>query len=73
VEQLRAVLRTRTDAVRAKDRDAYARTIDPDAPAAFRDAQLRSFDNLAALPIARITFSIRADETDLTRGVDRAD
>jgi hypothetical protein len=70
---LRAVAEARTDAQRAKDRDAYARTIDPKAPVVFRDAQMRSFDNLAALPIERVNYSIRDDEPDLTRGVNRAE
>jgi hypothetical protein len=73
LQQLRAVLQARTEAQRTKDRDAFARTIDPKAPSSFRDAQLRSFDNLAALPVARINYSIRADETDLTRAVSRAE
>ena len=68
--ELRAVLKARSDAQRDKNRDAYAATIDPEAPAAFRDAQLRSFDGLASVPIARIEYRIDADETDLTRGVD---
>ena len=69
--ELRAVLKARTDAQRAKNRDAYAATIDPQAPATFRDAQLRSFDGLASLPVARINYSIEDGEVDLTRGVDR--
>jgi hypothetical protein len=71
--ELRAVLRVRVDAHRGNDRDAFARTIDPNAPTTFRDAQLRSFDNLATLPVARINYSIRADETDLTRAVSKAE
>ncbi|HVT75530.1 MAG TPA: hypothetical protein VHD87_00760 [Acidimicrobiales bacterium] len=69
---LRAVLKVRSDAQRDKNRDAYAATIDPQAPATFRDAQLKSFDGLASLPVARINYSIGAQEVDLTRGVDRS-
>jgi hypothetical protein len=69
--ELRAVLKARTDAIRAKDRDAYASTIDPNAPPTFRDAQLRSFDGLASLPVARVNYSIRRDTSDLTRAVIR--
>lgn len=69
---LRSVLKVRTDAHRATDREAFASTIDPKAPAAFRDAQLRSFDGLATLPVARINYSMRGD-TDLTRGVERSE
>jgi hypothetical protein len=68
--ELRAVLKARTDAQRAKNRDAYAATIDPQAPAAFRDAQLRDFDGLASLPVARINYSVDSNEVDLTRAVD---
>src|SRR3954462_105067 len=68
--QLRAVLKARTDAQAARNRDAYAATIDPQAPASFRDAQLRGFDGLASLPVARGNYSIASDEVDLTRGVD---
>jgi hypothetical protein len=68
--EVRAVLKARTDAQRAKNRDAYAATIDPQAPVAFRDAQLRSFDGLSSLPVARINYGIDTDEVDLTRGVD---
>jgi hypothetical protein len=71
--ELRAVLKARTDAQRTKNRDAYAATIDPQAPAAFRDAQLRAFDGLASLPVTRINYSIGSDEVDLTRGVDRSE
>jgi hypothetical protein len=70
VRELRAVLKTRTDAQRAKNRDAFAATIDPQASPGFRDAQLRDFDGLASLPVARVNYSIESDEVDLTRGVD---
>jgi hypothetical protein len=73
LEALRALLRERTDAQRSKNRDAYANTIDPLAPKTFRDAQMQAFDGLAALPVARINYSIAAHEIDLTRGVDRAE
>jgi hypothetical protein len=72
VGELRAVLKARTDAQRAKNRDAYAATIDPVAPVEFRDAQLRAFDGLASLPVQRINYSIATHEIDLTRGVDRS-
>ncbi|HUR76712.1 MAG TPA: hypothetical protein VMZ22_02115 [Acidimicrobiales bacterium] len=71
LQAMRAVLTARAEAQQAKDRDAYARTIDPSAPAAFRDAQMRSFDNFVALPVDKIEYSIDADEPDLTRGVVR--
>ncbi len=68
---LRAVLKARTDALRAKNLASYASTIDLDASAAFRDAQLSAFDGLVSLPVARVNYSIHRDATDLTRAVDR--
>lgn len=68
---LRAVLKVRTDALRMRNREAYASTIDLNAPASFRDAQLGAFDALASLPVARVNYSIRSDATDLTRAVNR--
>ncbi len=70
---LRAVLKVRTDALNAKNRDAFANTIDPNAPAVFRDAQLRAFDGLVSLPVAEVKYVIRSDSTDLTRAVKRSE
>jgi hypothetical protein len=58
-----AVLDRRAEAVRSGDRASFAATIDPDASAAFRDAQLRSFDGLRSVPIQRYSLEARTDDT----------
>lgn len=69
---VRTLLEARAKAQVAHDRDAFAATIDPRAPAAFRDAQLASFDNLATLPVQSLTYDVRVDLIgDLSRAVDR--
>jgi hypothetical protein len=46
-------------------------TVDPDAPAAFRDAQSRLFDGLRSVPIESYALEARTDDTgDLGRGLD---
>ncbi|MEO7443595.1 MAG: hypothetical protein ABIW46_08700 [Acidimicrobiales bacterium] len=59
---VQAVLDVRTGAVRAKDRAAFLATVDPEASAAFVQAQARQFDGLAALPLA--SFELRAHIDD---------
>ncbi|HEX2849722.1 MAG TPA: hypothetical protein VHN98_04180 [Acidimicrobiales bacterium] len=62
------VLDARTAAVRAGDREAWAATIDPNAPAAFRDEQLAEFDGLHSLPLATYALTARLDDSgDLSR------
>ena len=46
------VLDAQVTAVQQGDRAAYLGTIDPEAPAAFRDAQVRRFDGLRSVPLA---------------------
>lgn len=53
-----AVLDARAEAVRDGDRDAFLATVDPSAPAAFKDAQARHFDGLRSLPLR--SFALRA-------------
>lgn len=66
-----AVLDARTTAVRSGDRDAWAATIDPEAPAPFRDAQLAEFDGLRSLPLAAFALTAREDDTgDLSAGLE---
>lgn len=64
----------RAAAERNHDRAAFAKTIDPKAPAAFRDAQLKGFDGLASLPVESLDFEVRTDLIgDLTHAVNRAE
>lgn len=68
------LLDAREKAEMARDRNAFAATIDPQAPAAFRDAQLASFDNLAALPVADVRYDVNVEHGgNLTRGATRAE
>jgi hypothetical protein len=71
LDAVRALTAARAKAEIAHDRDAYLATIDPQAPAAFRDAQLKSFDGLSSLPVKTLTYDVRTDLIgDLTRAVD---
>lgn len=68
------LLDARASAQLRKDRETFARTIDPQAPEAFRAAQLASFDNLSALPVASLDYDANVDVGgDLSRGARRAD
>lgn len=76
LDDIRAVLAARASSIVAKNREGFAATIDPEAPAAFRDAQLRGFDGLSPLPITRLRLAISSDDRrrvdefgDLTRGI----
>ncbi len=74
LQSVNALLNTRAKAELAHDRDAFAKTIDPAAPAAFRNAQLASFDNLAALKVAGITYEANVVlGGDLSRGANKSD
>lgn len=74
LDAINALLDTRAKAELTHDRDAFAQTIDPKAPASFRDAQLASFDNLAALKVASMRYEANVEfGGDLTRGAPRAD
>lgn len=67
-----ALLAARATAEVAHDRDAFAKTIDPNAPASFRDSQLASFDNLSALTIASLRYEANVEYGgDLSRGASR--
>jgi hypothetical protein len=64
------VLARRGAAVLAHDRAAYNATIDPEAPAAFRAAQVASFDHLAAVPLAQWRLTVDpATRQPVTAGV----
>ncbi|MGI8685977.1 MAG: hypothetical protein ACR2MO_12975 [Acidimicrobiales bacterium] len=66
----RAVLDARTEAVRRKDRAAFLATVDPRAPAAFREAQARQFEGLRSLPLASFALRASIDDTgDLGTGL----
>jgi hypothetical protein len=74
LQAVNELLATRAKAEIAHDRDAFAKTIDPNAPSSFRDAQLKSFDNLAALPVASLTYEANVEfGGDLSRGATRAE
>lgn len=76
-EPLQAVtelMTARAAAERGHDREAFLKTLDPKAPAAFRDAQLKGFDGLSSLPVEALEYQVRTDLIgDLTRAVDRDD
>lgn len=62
------LLDVRAAAVRSGDRDAFMATVDPQAPAEFVQAQRRSFEGLASLPLASFTLQARTFDTgDLSR------
>ena len=74
VRAVQALVDRRAAAERTHDRTAFAATIDPKAPAAFRDAQLKGFDNLASLPIESLEYQVRTDVFgDLSHAVNRAE
>jgi len=58
-----AVLDARAAAVRSGNRDAWMATVDPQAPAAFRDAQGLLFDGLHSLPLASFDLQARTADT----------
>ncbi|MEO7837065.1 MAG: hypothetical protein ABIS21_05435, partial [Acidimicrobiales bacterium] len=60
VQQL---LDARAAAVRAGDRAGFLATIDPEATAAFRDGQIRSFEGLASLPLASYALEAHTFDT----------
>lgn len=62
------VLDAREAAVRSGDRGAFLATVDPSAPAAFREAQGRLFDGLRSLPLEKYELEARVfDSGDLSR------
>lgn len=62
------VLDTRSAAVRDRDRGSFLATVDPEAPAAFAQAQARSFDGLASLPLASYALTASVEDSgDLSR------
>ena len=62
------VLDAREEAVRVGDKAAWLGTVDPQAPAAFREAQGRLFDGLRSLPLATYELEARVvDSGDLSR------
>lgn len=74
VTAINALLESRAKAEMARDRDAFAQTIDPKAPASFRAAQLAGFDNLAALPVVSIGYEASVElGGNLSRGATKAE
>ncbi|MBA2608190.1 MAG: hypothetical protein H0U92_04590 [Actinobacteria bacterium] len=74
LDAVKTLLTARAKAEVASDRAAFADTIDPQAPAAFRDAQLKSFDGLTSLPVQSLSYDVRVDLIgDLTRAVSRSE
>lgn len=70
IEEVQALLDRRAAAVRDKDRKRFLETVDPSAPAAFKQAQARHFDGLTSMPIESFSLRARIDETgDLSAGV----
>ncbi|HUR17664.1 MAG TPA: hypothetical protein VMZ51_01850 [Acidimicrobiales bacterium] len=71
-EPLKAVqnlLDGRAAAIRSGDLKAFMATVDARAPAAFREAQQRSFEGLASLPLASYALQARTFDTgDLSAG-----
>ena len=60
---VQAVLDARVAALAAGDRDGWLATVDPSAPAAFREAQGRLFDGLRSVPIESYRLEARTDDT----------
>ena len=64
-----SVLDARVAALGAGDRDAWLATVDPEAPAAFREAQGRLFDGLRSVPLESYSLEVRLDDSgDLAAG-----
>jgi len=57
-DQVRALLARRAQAIRDRDRDAFAATLDPRADPGFRTTQLAMFANLAGVPLAHWEYAI---------------
>ena len=65
-----AVLDARVAALRTGDRDAWLSTVDPQAPAPFREAQGRLFDGLRSVPLESYSLEARTEDTgDLGAGL----
>lgn len=63
------LLEVRAAAVRSGDRAAFLATVDPQAPAGFREAQRLSFEGLTSMPLASYTLHARTFDTgDLAAG-----
>ncbi|RJQ69606.1 hypothetical protein D5S17_30945 [Pseudonocardiaceae bacterium YIM PH 21723] len=59
-----ALLRSRAEAVRQRNRAAFLDTVDPQADAAFRERQAELFDNLRDVPLKLWDYRLNADETN---------
>jgi hypothetical protein len=69
IADVQAVLDARVAALGKGDREAWLATVDPKAPATFRDAQGTLFDGLRSLPLAAYSLEARtADTGDLAPG-----
>ena len=70
LKAVQAVLDARVAAVRSGDRAAWMATVDPNAPAAFGEAQARQYDGLRSLPLSAFDLRARLDDTgDLAAGI----
>ncbi|MDA3626821.1 hypothetical protein OU415_15355 [Saccharopolyspora sp. WRP15-2] len=58
---VRQLLAQRAAAIRARDESAFAATVDPQAPADFRQRQLQWFRNLAAIPFTEWSYRLEAE------------
>ena len=68
--EVQRVLDARVDAIGRGDREGFLATVDPLAPAPFRQAQATSFDGLRSLPLASFSLTARLDDTgDLGAGL----
>jgi hypothetical protein len=66
--EVQRVLDAREAAVRSGDRGAFLATVDPSAPAAFKEAQGKLFDGLRSLPLEKYELEARVfDSGDLSR------
>ncbi|MBW3614703.1 MAG: hypothetical protein KY439_05245 [Actinobacteria bacterium] len=69
---VQAVLDARVAALANGDRAGWLATVDPQAPASFREAQSRSFEGLRSLPLERYELQARLEDTgDLSAGLDK--
>lgn len=67
---VQAVLDSRLTALRNGEAAAWAATVDPLAPAGFREAQQRQFEGLRSLPLASFSLKARLQDTgDLAAGI----
>lgn len=71
LEAANALLDRREAALAKGDRAAWMATVDPHAPAGFKDAQARQFEGLRTVPVERFMLTARDDAGDLAPERDR--